>query len=120
MGPDQVAEAGLTGAKDEFLLAATVQNLKKLVRLCANAPPEPTKCAARRRIAGGQGGNQQMMAPANHQKNTFYFNAIEELFTKSPLAHMLKVLLENSGTIGTRTLERRFLSIIACASSITC
>jgi transposase len=37
---------GLTGAKDEFLLAATVQNLKKLVRLCANAPPEATKCAA--------------------------------------------------------------------------
>lgn len=36
---------GLTGAKDEFLLAATVQNLKKLVRLCANGPPEPTKCA---------------------------------------------------------------------------
>jgi hypothetical protein len=27
---------GLTGAKDEFLLAATVQNLKKLVRLCAH------------------------------------------------------------------------------------
>lgn len=37
---------GLTGAKDEFLLAATVQNLKKLVRLCANGPPIATKCAA--------------------------------------------------------------------------
>ena len=37
---------GLTGAKDEFLLAATVQNLKKLVRLHANGPPEPTKCPA--------------------------------------------------------------------------
>ena len=37
---------GLTGAKDEFLLAATVQNLKKLVRLCANGPPVVTKCAA--------------------------------------------------------------------------
>jgi hypothetical protein len=37
---------GLTGAKDEFLLAATVQNLKKLVRLCANAPPIVEKCAA--------------------------------------------------------------------------
>ena len=36
---------GLTGAKDEFLLAATVQNLKKLVRLCANGPPMTTKCA---------------------------------------------------------------------------
>jgi Transposase DDE domain len=37
---------GLTGAKDEFLLAATVQNLKKLVRLCANSPPIIEKCAA--------------------------------------------------------------------------
>jgi Transposase DDE domain len=36
---------GLIGAKDEFLLAATVQNLKKLVRLCANGPPMTTKCA---------------------------------------------------------------------------
>ena len=35
---------GLTGAKDEFLLAATVQNLKKLVRLCASSPPITTKC----------------------------------------------------------------------------
>jgi hypothetical protein len=30
---------GLTGASDEFLLAATVQNLKKLVRLLAHGPP---------------------------------------------------------------------------------
>lgn len=37
---------GLTGARDEFLLAATIQNLKKLVRLCAHGPPEPTKCNA--------------------------------------------------------------------------
>ena len=37
---------GLTGAKDEFLLAATVQNLKKLVRLCANGPPIAPKCPA--------------------------------------------------------------------------
>lgn len=37
---------GLTGANDEFLLAATVQNLKKLVRLCANSPPKPTQCTA--------------------------------------------------------------------------
>jgi hypothetical protein len=36
---------GLTGAEDEFLLAATVQNLKKLVRLCANGPPMTAKCA---------------------------------------------------------------------------
>ena len=30
---------GLTGANDEFLLAATIQNLKKLVRLHAHGPP---------------------------------------------------------------------------------
>jgi len=33
---------GLTGASDEFLLAATVQNLKKLVRFLAHGPPRPT------------------------------------------------------------------------------
>lgn len=37
---------GLTGARDEFLLAATIQNLKKLVRLCAHGPPEPMKSKA--------------------------------------------------------------------------
>ena len=31
---------GLTGALDEFLLAATVQNLKKLVRNIAHGPPK--------------------------------------------------------------------------------
>jgi hypothetical protein len=30
---------GITGAADEFLLAATVQNLKKLVRFLAYRPP---------------------------------------------------------------------------------
>jgi hypothetical protein len=37
---------GLTGARDEFLLAATIQNLKKLVRLSAHEPPEPNNCSA--------------------------------------------------------------------------
>lgn len=37
---------GLSCAKDEFLLAAIGQSLKKLVRLCANGPPVVTKCAA--------------------------------------------------------------------------
>ena len=32
---------GLTGAKDEFLLTATVQNLKRLVKLATIPPPEP-------------------------------------------------------------------------------
>ena len=33
---------GLTGARDEFLLAATVQNLKRLIRGAGRAPPNPT------------------------------------------------------------------------------
>jgi hypothetical protein len=33
---------GLTGARDEFLLAATVQNLKRLAKLAAIPPPTPT------------------------------------------------------------------------------
>ena len=32
---------GLTGAKDEFLLTATVQNLKRLAKLAAIPPPAP-------------------------------------------------------------------------------
>jgi transposase len=32
---------GLTGAKDEFLLIATVQNLKRLAKLAAIPPPQP-------------------------------------------------------------------------------
>jgi len=32
---------GLTGARDEFLLAATVQNLRRLVKLVAIPPPSP-------------------------------------------------------------------------------
>ena len=31
---------GLTGANDEFLLAATVQNLKRLIRGVGRAPPD--------------------------------------------------------------------------------
>ncbi len=32
---------GLSGAKDEFLLAATVQNLKRLIKIDAIPPPQP-------------------------------------------------------------------------------
>ena len=32
---------GLSGAKDEFLLTATVQNLKRLAKLAAIPPPQP-------------------------------------------------------------------------------
>jgi hypothetical protein len=37
---------GITGATDEFLLAATVQNLRKLARFMAHRPPIPTGCPA--------------------------------------------------------------------------
>ena len=37
---------GITGAKDEFLLAATVQNLRKLARFLAYRPPIPAGCPA--------------------------------------------------------------------------
>ncbi len=32
---------GLTGAKDEFLMAATAQNLRRLAKLAAIPPPRP-------------------------------------------------------------------------------
>jgi hypothetical protein len=37
---------GITGAADEFLLAATVQNLKKLVRFIGDRAPVPAGCPA--------------------------------------------------------------------------
>ena len=37
---------GLTGASDEFLLVAIVQNLKKLVRLVTHGPPTPIHALA--------------------------------------------------------------------------
>lgn len=37
---------GLTGARDEFLLAATAQNLRKLARFLACGPPKAPLCAA--------------------------------------------------------------------------
>jgi len=36
---------GPTGAKDEFLLAATAQNLRKLAKLIVPAMPEPLAAA---------------------------------------------------------------------------
>ncbi len=37
----QVGIRGLTGARDEFLLTATVQNLKRLAAHTTRAPPRP-------------------------------------------------------------------------------
>jgi hypothetical protein len=37
---DRLRLRGLSGANDEFLLAATVQNLRRLAKLCSQAPPE--------------------------------------------------------------------------------
>ena len=37
---------GLTGASDEFLLVAIVQNLKKLARFLTHAPPAPAETIA--------------------------------------------------------------------------
>jgi hypothetical protein len=36
---DRLRLRGLSGANDEFLLAATAQNLRKLAKLCAQGPP---------------------------------------------------------------------------------
>ncbi len=41
LGLTRLRLRGLTGARDEFLLAATVQNLKRLVKLAAIPPPIP-------------------------------------------------------------------------------
>ena len=41
LGFERLRLRGLSGARDEFLLAATVQNLKRLAKLSAIPPPEP-------------------------------------------------------------------------------
>ena len=41
LGLTRLRLRGLTGARDEFLLAATVQNLKRLAKLAAIPPPKP-------------------------------------------------------------------------------
>ncbi len=41
LGLTRLRLRGLSGAKDEFLLTATVQNLKRLAKLAAIPPPQP-------------------------------------------------------------------------------
>ncbi len=41
LGLTRLKLRGLTGARDEFLLAATVQNLRRLAKLAAIPPPRP-------------------------------------------------------------------------------
>ena len=37
---------GMTGARDECVLAATAQNLRKLVKLIGSSPPQPAEACA--------------------------------------------------------------------------
>ena len=41
LGLTRLRLKGLSGARDEFLLAATVQNLRRLANLIAIPPPRP-------------------------------------------------------------------------------
>ncbi len=41
LGLTRLRLRGLTGARDEFLLAATIQNLKRLAKLAPIPPPRP-------------------------------------------------------------------------------
>jgi transposase len=43
---DRLRLRGLSGAKDEVLLTATAQNLKRLVKFLCRAPPGPISCLA--------------------------------------------------------------------------
>ena len=42
---DRLRLRGLSGAKDEVLLTATAQNLRRLVKFLCRAPPAPLACA---------------------------------------------------------------------------
>lgn len=43
---DRLRLRGLSGAKDEVLLTATAQNLRRLAKFLCRAPPEPVACPA--------------------------------------------------------------------------
>jgi Transposase DDE domain len=43
---DRLRLRGLSGAKDEVLLTATVQNLRRLTKLLCRPPPAPAACLA--------------------------------------------------------------------------
>ena len=43
---DRLRLRGLSGAKDEVLLTATAQNLRRLAKLPCRAPPVPIACPA--------------------------------------------------------------------------
>jgi hypothetical protein len=43
---DRLRLRGLSGAKDEVLLTATAQNLRRLTKFLCRAPPTPATCAA--------------------------------------------------------------------------
>ena len=43
MGFERLRLRGLSGARDEFLLAATAQNLRRLAKLAAIPPPVPNQ-----------------------------------------------------------------------------
>jgi hypothetical protein len=43
---DRLRLRGLSGAKDEVLLTATAQNLRRLAKLLCRAPPAPAACPA--------------------------------------------------------------------------
>jgi hypothetical protein len=43
---DRLRLRGLSGAKDEVLLTATVQNLRRLAKLLFRPPPVPAACLA--------------------------------------------------------------------------
>ena len=38
---DRLRLRGITGAHDEFLLAATAQNLRRMAKLMSTGPPQP-------------------------------------------------------------------------------
>jgi hypothetical protein len=55
---DRLRLRGPNGAKDEFLLAATAQNLRKLAKLIPlPAPSSPHRAMLRRQVGAGRGTN---------------------------------------------------------------
>jgi hypothetical protein len=43
---DRLRLRGLSGARDEVLLTATAQNLRRLAKLICRSPPQTAECVA--------------------------------------------------------------------------
>jgi hypothetical protein len=83
---------GLTGARDEFLLTATVQNLKRLAKHTTRRPPQP------------------MMASSNQFNNAIPHQQIAEAAPKQLSSYRRTAICGSYRTFSTSSATARLLA----------